>query len=179
MSIKDIEGECTDDDDFFIEIATKICNCKNVCYHLKVPEQKLKSISKKCNDSEQNIAVLWAWKRTLGSKATYFVLVRAFLDMSCPSIAECIMEYAKFSLEASQRKPSQITPAKCFPDWDKLSDSDKRKVINQDYIPKNIDFFWVQCLQANLHFPIEHILLGNLKKKTWKMYGLLYKHVLV
>ena len=130
MSIKDIEGECTDDDDFFIEIATKICDCKNVCYHLKVPEQKLKSISKKCNDSEQNIAMLWAWKRKLGSKATYFVLVRAFLDMSCPSIAECIMEYAKFSLGASQRKPSQITPAKCFPDWDKLSDIGKEKVIN-------------------------------------------------
>lgn len=130
MSIKDIEGECTDDDDFFIEVAMKICNYKNVGYHLKVPEWKLKSLSKKRTDSEQKIGVLWAWKRNLGSKATYFVLVRAFLDMSSPLIAECIIEYAKYAFKVSQRKPSQITPAKCSPNWDKLSDSDKDKLIN-------------------------------------------------
>ena len=69
-------------------------------------------------------------------------------------------------------------------------DKMKRKVMNQDYtlgrckmiditvqnkalklswIPftlGNIDSFWVQCLQANLHFPIKHILPGNLNKKA-------------
>ena len=38
------------------------------------------------------------------------------------------------------------------------------------YIFENIDSFWGQCLQANLHFSIKHILLGNLDKKAWKMY---------
>ena len=73
--------------------------------------------------------------------------------------------------------------------WNNRTDKIKGKVMNQDYklggcrmiditvqnkalklawipcILENIDFFWVQCLQANLHFPIEHILLGNLNKK--------------
>ena len=73
--------------------------------------------------------------------------------------------------------------------WNNKRDKIKRKVMNQDYkfggcrmiditvqnkalklsgIPRileNIDSFWVQCLQANLHFPIEHILLVNLNKK--------------
>ena len=33
------------------------------------------------------------------------------------------------------------------------------------HILGNTDSFWVQCLQANLHFPSEHILLGNSNKK--------------
>ena len=44
------------------------------------------------------------------------------------------------------------------------------KGINLSWIPcifENIDSLQVQCLQANLHFPIEHILLG-IKKNTWK-----------
>ena len=73
--------------------------------------------------------------------------------------------------------------------WNNKRDKIKRKVMNQDYkfggcrmidiavqnkalklswipcILENIDSFWVQCLQANLHFPFEHILLGNLNKK--------------
>ena len=31
---------------------------------------------------------------------------------------------------------------------------------------ENIDSVWVQCLQANIHFLIEHILLGNLNTKS-------------
>ena len=44
----------------------------------------------------------------------------------------------------------------------------QHKVLILSWIPyifENIDFFCVQCLQANLHFLIEHILLGNLNKK--------------
>ena len=44
----------------------------------------------------------------------------------------------------------------------------QNKALKLSWIPcilENIDSFWVQCLQANLHFPIEHILPGNLNKK--------------
>ena len=73
--------------------------------------------------------------------------------------------------------------------WENKRDKIKRKVMNQDYklggcrmiditvqnkalklswipcILENVDSFWVQCLQANLHFPFECILLGSLNKK--------------
>ena len=77
----------------------------------------------------------------------------------------------------------------------------KRKVINQDVAfigCKMIDiivqakalklswthgslktvifFVCVQCAKGALHFPIEHIILGNLKIKHEKMYGQLSKH---
>ena len=44
----------------------------------------------------------------------------------------------------------------------------QNKAPKLSWIPcilENIDSFWVQCLQANLDFPIEHILLGNLNEK--------------
>ena len=44
----------------------------------------------------------------------------------------------------------------------------QNKALKLLWIPcilENIDSFWVQCLQDNLHFPIEHILLGNVNKK--------------
>ena len=44
----------------------------------------------------------------------------------------------------------------------------QNKALKLLWIPcilENIDSFWVQCLQASLHFPIEHIFLGNLNKK--------------
>ena len=44
----------------------------------------------------------------------------------------------------------------------------QNKALKMSWIPhtfENIDSFWVQCLQASLHFPIKHMLLGNLNKK--------------
>ena len=44
----------------------------------------------------------------------------------------------------------------------------QNKALKLSWIPhilENIDSFWVQCLQAKLHFSIEHILLGNFNKK--------------
>ena len=44
----------------------------------------------------------------------------------------------------------------------------QNKAHKLSWIPsilENIDSFWAQCLQANLHFPTEHILLGNLNKE--------------
>ena len=44
----------------------------------------------------------------------------------------------------------------------------QNKTLKLTWIPhilENIDSFWIQSLQANLHFPIEHILLSNLNKK--------------
>ena len=80
--------------------------------------------------------------------------------------------------------------------WNKKGNKIKIKVMNQEYklrgcrmlnitvqnkslklswipcILENIDSFWLQCLKANLHFPTEHIILGNLnKKRHGKMYG--------
>ena len=87
--------------------------------------------------------------------------------------------------------------------WNNKRDKIKGTVMNQDYklegwrmiditvqnkalklsciphILENIDSYWVQCLQANLNFSTEHILLGKLKKRHVKMYGQLYKHGLV
>ena len=44
----------------------------------------------------------------------------------------------------------------------------QKKALKLSWIPwnlENIDSFWFQCLQANQHFPIEHIFLGNVNKK--------------
>ena len=137
MTIEDIEKECSDVDRLFIEIAMKIDNYEEVAHHLNVSEQKLKSITEKPNDSERKLAILWAWKRKLGSDANYLALVRAFLAMEDRLVAECIIKHAKDDLAVPLvRKPSQIIPEKCYPNWDKMSESDKEKVKN-DLIEEN------------------------------------------
>ena len=49
----------------------------------------------------------------------------------------------------------------------------QNKALKLSWIPcilESIDSFLVQCLQANLHFPIEHILLGNWNKTDMEKY---------
>ena len=44
----------------------------------------------------------------------------------------------------------------------------QNKCLNLGWIPGifcNFNCFWVECIKSNLHFPMEHILAGNLKKK--------------
>ena len=44
----------------------------------------------------------------------------------------------------------------------------QNKALKLSGIPnifENIDSFFVQCLQTNLHLPTEHILLGDLNKR--------------
>ena len=73
--------------------------------------------------------------------------------------------------------------------WNNKRDKIKRTIMNQEYklggckmidinvknkslklawIPRifcNFNCFWVECIKSNLHFPMEHILAGNLNKK--------------
>ena len=44
----------------------------------------------------------------------------------------------------------------------------QNKTLKLSWIPhilENTDSFWVQCLQANLHFPTEHITSWQFKQK--------------
>ena len=137
MTIEDIEKECSDVDSLFIEIAMKIDDYEEVGHHLNVSEQKLKSIREKPSDSDRKLAILWAWKRKLGSDANYLALVRAFLAMEDRLVAESILKHAKDVLAVPLvKKPSQIFPEKCYPNWDKMSESDKEKMKN-DLIEEN------------------------------------------
>lgn len=139
MTIEDIEKECSNIDSLFIEISMKIDNYEKVARHLNVPEQMLKSIAEKPNDSERKLAILWAWKRKLGSDGNYLALVRAFLAMEDRLVAESILKHAKDVLSLPLvRKSSQIIPEKCYPNWDKMLESDKEKVKN-DLIEENED----------------------------------------
>ena len=73
--------------------------------------------------------------------------------------------------------------------WNNKRDKIKRTIMNQEYklggckmidinvqnkslklawIPCifcNFNCFWVECIKSNLHFPMEHILAGNLNKR--------------
>ena len=51
------------------------------------------------------------------------------------------------------------------------------KLLQIPHILENTDSFWVQSLQANLQFLIDHILLENFNKKD--MENCMGKHVLV
>ena len=127
MTIKDIKRVCSDNDDFFLGISMKIKDLTGV--HLNVPECNLESTAG--DDSDRKIDILWTWKRKFGSNATYLALIRAFLKMGNQTVAESIIEYAKHVLEPPQeRKDSQITPAKCFPNWETMSETEKEKVEN-------------------------------------------------
>ena len=88
--------------------------------------------------------------------------------------------------------------------WNNKRDKIKRTIMNQEYklggckmidinvqnkslklawIPlifRNFNCFWVECIKSNLHFPMEHILAGNLKQKGYyNLPGPLYQHILV
>lgn len=129
MTIKDIKRECSDNDDFFLGISMKINDLAVVSRHLKVPECNLESTAD--DDSDRKINVLWTWKRKFRSNATYLALIRAFLEMGNQIVAESIIEYVKHVLEPPQvRKESHITPAKCFPNWETMSENEKEKVEN-------------------------------------------------
>ena len=129
MTIKDIKRECSDNDDFFLGISMKIKDLTGVCCHLKVPECNLETTVG--DDSDRKVDILWTWKRKFRNNATYLALIRAFLKMGNQTLAEFIIEYAKHVLEPPQvRKDSLVTPAKCFPNWETMSESYKEKVEN-------------------------------------------------
>ena len=138
MTIEDIDEVCSDCDDFFLEISLKSDNYKEIGHHLLVSEDKMETItSQRQSDSERTIAVLLTWKRTVENNATYLALVRTFLEIGNKSVAESIMKYAKDDIITSRlSKISEINPAKCIDNWDKMSDSEKERV-RVDLIEEN------------------------------------------
>ena len=103
LSLQDIDRVCSDTDDIFLEFTVR----SDVSKKIKLIEDDFEAVAHKtCNTSE---------------KQTYLTIIRNFLIRGDKSGAESIVKYAK-------DRVSQVYPAKCFDNWDRMSDSEKAEI---------------------------------------------------
>ena len=107
LSLQEIDRNCSNNDDIFLEFTPT----SEVSKKIKLTENEFEAVTpKKHNGSE---------------KSTYLTLIRDFLIKDDKSGAESIVKYAKDDLN----RVSQVYPAKCFDNWDRMSDSEKAEIV--------------------------------------------------
>ena len=134
LSYEQVDKEC--DDGVFIEVSQHMNDYIPVGHCLNLSSEKVHSISQSDkSDVQKKNEVLWAWKRTNGSTATYKELVKAFLKLEDLFVAESILKYlSKRMISLPQTTTFHLAPEKAanrYPSWKDLLDSEKEAVRNQ------------------------------------------------
>ena len=125
------------DDSLIIEISGSghIDNYTEVGHGLNLSKDTMERIKKdKKNDKERKNGVLWAWKKKNGSAATSMELIKAFLKIKKPVVAEFILKYLSKKREPQQSYDlvcDNLKPQKAYDNWDDMTESEKEAVRNK------------------------------------------------
>ena len=84
------------DDELLGIVQKQIVSYETIAPHLGINSVQVRVIEKDHNGYElQKLKILEKWRKSKGTKATYFALAKAFLEIEEKDVAECILDYVK------------------------------------------------------------------------------------
>ena len=127
---KDIlEKSCCDN--LFIALKTEIESFEDAAPHFGFKQPEIEKLCQDFNkERTRKLQMLWTWRKKNGSDATYISIVKIFLEMKKPQLAEFVLKFCsenKVPLIDSHVNPSKV---KKYRNWSSMTKFEQEKVTN-------------------------------------------------
>ena len=156
QSKENLDKPCCDN--LFATLKTKIPSFEDAAPHFgfKIPE-----IVELRNDyqfeRQRRLEMLWKWKTTIGSEATYLAIVKIFLEMGNKELAECVLRF--FRDKEVPSTDSHVNPSKVkkYQNWENMSSFEREKITNDLHVEN-------QKIRLKYSFLVDNFLISLEKR---------------